>query len=207
MTAPIALSLAGASNYAANSTFVETASELTDESIDVLAILEVWVAIFATRTYESEDSMTKRTRPTVAQFISAKIHESGKSQIEIAEACGWPAVNMVTMVKQGKTRLPIDKIGQLAQVLEIEPHYLFWLTMAEYFPDTLYAIEHVIRGVMLNEHERLIIETYRDLTHGKDEDVELRVLGDVGRALKGGVKTLIRWMPARKNEVGLALAA
>jgi hypothetical protein len=158
---------------------------------------------------ESEESMVKRTRPTVAQFISTKIKESGKSQIEIAQACGWPKPNMVTMCKQGKTRLPIDKIGPLAKVLEVEPVYLFWLVMQEYYPATLREIEDVIRGVMLNEHERAIIETYRDLTHGQDADVELQVLGDVGRALKGGGKTLIRWVPKGKhrNEIGLAAVA
>jgi transcriptional regulator with XRE-family HTH domain len=153
--------------------------------------------------------MVKRTRPTVAQFIAAKINESGKSQIEVAQACGWPKPNMVTMVKQGKTRLPLDKIGPLAKILEVEPVYLFWLVMQEYYPDTLREIEDVIRGVMLNEHEREIIETYRDLTHGQDADVELHVLGDVGRALKGGGRSLIRWVPKGKgkSEIGLAAAA
>lgn len=170
-------------------------------------MLDAWVAIFATRIYESEDSMPKRTRPTVAQFITAKVKECGKSQIEIAEACGWPKPNIVSMLKSGATKLPLDKVGPLAKVLEVEPVYLFWLTMSEYNQDTLLEIEHAIRGVMLSDHEKLIIETYRRLTNGQDEDVTLHVGGDEGQAKKSGTQILLRRVSMGKNQVGLAVAA
>ena len=152
--------------------------------------------------------MPKGTRPTVAKFITAKINECGKSQIEIAQACGWPKPNIVTMIKQGTTRLPIDKIGPLAKALEVEAVYLFWLTMSEYNPDTLQAIEHAIRGVMLSDHEKLIIETYRRLTNGQDEDVELRLKnGDGGHAKKNGTQLLFRHVPKTSNRIGLVATA
>jgi len=151
--------------------------------------------------------MKSKERPTVAQFIARKIQESGKSQKEIAEACGWPKPNFVTMLKKGDSKLPIDKIGPLSEVLEVEPVYLFWLTMQEYMPDTLAAIEVAIRGVMLTRHERDIIETYRDLTHGIDEDVEIRVSGDEGHAKRGGVQILYRRVPGKPNKVSLATGA
>jgi transcriptional regulator with XRE-family HTH domain len=63
--------------------------------------------------------------PTVAQFIAQRIKESSKSQLEIAEACGWGKTpNMVTMVKQGKSRLPLEKIGPMATALGVQPVYL-----------------------------------------------------------------------------------
>lgn len=152
--------------------------------------------------------MIKKARPTVAQFITERIRESGKSQIEIAEACGWPKPNMISMLKSGATKLPLDKVGSLAKVLEVEPVYLLWLTMSEYSPDTLSEIEHAIRGVMLNDHEKLIVETYRRLTNGKDEDVELRLgNGDEGHAKKNGTQILYRQVAKGRSEVGLAIAA
>jgi hypothetical protein len=133
-------------------------------------------------------------RPTVSEFLTRMIKESGKSQLEIAIACSWPKANMVTMIKQGKSKLPIDKIGPLATVLGIQPVYLFWLTMREYMPETLAAIELSIRGVMLTGHEREIVETYRDLTHGIDQDVELQVGGE-GRRVAMGVRTSSKVLP------------
>lgn len=151
--------------------------------------------------------MIKKYRPTVAQFIAAKIKESGKSQIEIAQACGWPKPNFVTMLKKGDSKLPLDKIGPMAKVLEVQPVYLYWLVMQEYYPETLDAIEHAIRGVMLTDHEKEIIEVYRDLTHGRDAPVELHVLGDMGTIIGPGHRILMRKYPPRSSRAELIAAA
>jgi len=148
--------------------------------------------------------MKSKERPTVAQFIARKIKESGKSQKEIAEACGWPKPNFVTMLKQGNSKLPIDKIGPLAEVLGVEAVYLFWLVLGEYMPATLKSIEFSIRGVMLSEHERDIIDTCRVLTGGADEDVELRVGSDEAVIGKTGTKILYRRVSRAPSEVSLA---
>lgn len=140
----------------------------------------------------------KQTRPTVADFISRSIQASGRSQKEIAEACGWPKPNFVTMLKKGDSKLPLDKVGPLAEVLGVEPVYLFWLVMQEYFPDTLRSIEHAIRGVMLTELEKNLIEAYRDLTHGLQLDAELKIGEDEARVFKEGT-TLIRHVPAARR--------
>lgn len=143
--------------------------------------------------------------PTVAHFIAQKIKEGGKSQLEIAEACGWGKTpNMVTMVKQGKSRLPLEKIGPMATVLGVQPVYLFWLTMQEYLPETLKEIEFSIRGVMLTDHEKDIIEAYRDLTHGVDEDVVLNVDGDEATVRTDGSVLMYRHVPGGPKKVSLA---
>jgi plasmid maintenance system antidote protein VapI len=77
--------------------------------------------------------MKTKQRPTVASFIASKIKEGGKSQKEIAESCGWPKPNFVTMLKKGDSRLPLDKVGPLALALDVKPVYMFWLVMQEYY--------------------------------------------------------------------------
>lgn len=139
-------------------------------------------------------------RPKVADFIARKINESGKSQKEIAEACGWPKPNFITMLKKGDSKVPLDKIGPLAEVLDVEPVYFFWLVMQEYYPDTLHSIEDAIRGVMLTELEKELVESYRDLTHGLQLEAELKVGGDEAHVYPGG-STLIRKVPGRSHKV------
>ncbi len=138
-----------------------------------------------------------RYRPTVAQFIAERLKVSGKSQREVAEACGWPKPNFVTMLKKGDSKLPLDKIGPLANALEVEPVYLFWLVMSEYYPETLKAIEWSIRGVMLTGLEKELIEAYRDLTHGLEVDCTLRVGEDEAR-VSGQGRTLERLVPVTR---------
>src|SRR5688572_15045994 len=104
--------------------------------------------------------MSKAKHPTVAEFIARRIRESDKSQKEIAQECGRPKPNVITMLKQGRMKLPLEKVGTLAAVLDVNPIYLLWLTMREYAPATLESIEGAIHGVMLSAHEKLIIEAY-----------------------------------------------
>lgn len=60
--------------------------------------------------------MTKNapTRTTVADFIADRLAESDKTQREIAEECGFEKPNIITMFKNGTTKLPLNRIGPLA---------------------------------------------------------------------------------------------
>ena len=105
---------------------------------------------------------------TVAEFITHQIRVSGKSQVEIAQELGYPKPNIITMFKQGKTRIPLDRVGPLAKTLEIDPALLLKKVMGEYMPDTLAALQGVLDGLQLTHNERELIAAYRQITKGKD---------------------------------------
>jgi hypothetical protein len=67
------------------------------------------------------------------------------------------------MIKQGSTKLPLDKVGLLARSLELDPAKLFWAVIAEYAPETYRAIDETAGGVLLKPHEREIIAVHREL--------------------------------------------
>ncbi len=92
----------------------------------------------------------------VARFIAARIGASGKLQKDIAEKAGFEKPNMITMVKQGRTRLPIDKIGPMAQALEIDPVALFSMFMEEYHPNTWKAIAPFLESAMTADERRML---------------------------------------------------
>ena len=85
--------------------------------------------------------MTK-TKMTVAQFLTMKIDESGKTQREIATEVGYDAANVITMFKQGSTKLPLNTVGPIARALDVDPVFLLRLAFNEYFPETFEAVEH-----------------------------------------------------------------
>lgn len=80
------------------------------------------------------------TQCQVAKFVSEKIQMIGKSQKDIAEQAGFDKPNMITMIKQGRTKLPIAKIGPLAIALETDPVHLLKLCLSTYHPETWKAI-------------------------------------------------------------------
>ena len=69
---------------------------------------------------------------TVAKFIGQQIERSERLQEDIATDCGFVNPNMISMIKNGVTKLPLAKIGVLAKALDIEPAYLLRLAMLEY---------------------------------------------------------------------------
>lgn len=71
----------------------------------------------------------------VAQYIAAAIDRCGKSQLQISEEAGFSKANVITMIKQGKTKLPVARIEGLSRALEVDPYELLDLVMSEDFPD------------------------------------------------------------------------
>lgn len=63
---------------------------------------------------------------------------------EIALVCGFGRPNMVSMIKTGDTRLPLERLGAMADALKIDPFQLFKLWMKTYYPDTWDTLWHHI---------------------------------------------------------------
>jgi transcriptional regulator with XRE-family HTH domain len=111
--------------------------------------------------------------PTVAEYLDRQISKSRKSQIEIARVCGFETPNMITMLKQGRTKLPLAKVGPMARALEVDPAYLLRLALREYLPETYAAIETVMSPALLTENEMGIINAFRRLTLFSDPGAQV----------------------------------
>lgn len=92
----------------------------------------------------------------VARFIRSRIQSMGKPQKDIAREAGFDTPNMITMIKQGKTKLPISKVGPMAIALEADPVHLFQMCLEEYCPDTWKAIAPFMESALTREELRLI---------------------------------------------------
>jgi len=65
----------------------------------------------------------------LAAFVEKRILElrARKSQAEIAHDAGFVNPNVLTMIKQGGTKLPLDRVPALAKALDADPRRLFLL--------------------------------------------------------------------------------
>lgn len=105
---------------------------------------------------------TKTTIKSVAEYISWQIEICGKKQLEIAEECGFDKANMITMIKQGKSKLPMNKIGPMAKSLGIDPVNLLKMCLQEYLPDTWEAIQRIVNQPIITLNEWEFVETIRE---------------------------------------------
>lgn len=113
---------------------------------------------------KTEDNMT------VAEYLTQKIAESGKTQRVIAEECGFDSPNIITMFKKGDTRLPLNRIEDLACALNVEPAQLLRLVMLEYMPRTWDSIEWTFKGSVMTQSELRMVSMYRQLRTMTDMD-------------------------------------
>lgn len=90
-----------------------------------------------------ESYFTDKSRSAVAEYLAIHIDRSEKTQAQIAEESGFPKSNIISMLKNGQTKLPIARIPALARALNVCEHKLFYLAMREYNPDWLEIIERL----------------------------------------------------------------
>ncbi|MEF8701205.1 MAG: XRE family transcriptional regulator [Candidatus Accumulibacter sp. UW26] len=111
---------------------------------------------------------TTPTRTTVADFIADRVAVSDKTQREIAQECGFEHPNIITMLKNGSTKLPINRVGPLAKALDADPAHLLRLVMLEYQPDTWGCIEELMQSTLLTANELELVRAFRDATGDRD---------------------------------------
>lgn len=103
---------------------------------------------------------------TVANYITQQLALCGKTQTVVSNEIGYENPNVLTMFKQGKTKIPINKVKQLALALEVDPVYLLRLVMTEYMPDTWDVIQGIMGSVATTENEDKILNIIRAASEG-----------------------------------------
>lgn len=92
----------------------------------------------------------------VASFVAERIRITGKKQVEIAAVAGFDKPNVITMIKQGKTKLPLGKVGPMAKALETDATYLLKLCLEEYQPETWKAISPYMDDMLTSDEIRFM---------------------------------------------------
>jgi transcriptional regulator with XRE-family HTH domain len=136
---------------------------------------------------KESNTQKKSTKPnlTVAQYLTAQIAICGKSQLQIATESGFPKPNMITMLKQGKSKLPFARLGDVATSLGVDPLYLYKLAMNEYDPEAWAVIEPIIsKQIILTDNEIELIKLIRDsnivdpkVESLRDKEIVLEAIG------------------------------
>jgi transcriptional regulator with XRE-family HTH domain len=102
--------------------------------------------------------MTPRSR--FAANLERAILASCLTQQEVAIKLGYSNPNIITMFKQGTTRVPLDKVVPLARALDLDPGELLREWFATYTPDALPHLQDYL-GMLLSSAEKSWVQGLR----------------------------------------------
>jgi hypothetical protein len=123
---------------------------------------------------------------TVRRYVEEILALSGRSQRDIASDCGYVNANILTMFKNGRTRLPLEKVRALAKATQSDPARLLRLVLKEYHPQIWKTIQELLgRDHLLTEGEMALIAHLRSIGATDPIDLSLpenqRILGEAAR--------------------------
>ncbi|TXL70848.1 helix-turn-helix transcriptional regulator [Vineibacter terrae] len=101
------------------------------------------------------------------EILADLIDHSPLTQREIATKLGYDKQNIVSMFKTGQAKVPINKIGPLARILEVDAVWLLRRCLQEYHPD-LWAVLEDTLGPRVTAHEVEILAALREATDDMD---------------------------------------
>jgi len=97
-----------------------------------------------------------------------------KTQTEIAAEAGFVNANMLSILKSGKSKLPLDRIPSLARALECDPALLMRLALDQAVGATAAKAIIEIFGSPVTEHEHGWLEEIRDVSDNSDPRLTAR---------------------------------
>ncbi|AGI69012.1 hypothetical protein OAN307_c35340 [Octadecabacter antarcticus 307] len=113
---------------------------------------------------------------SLAVYIDRRILELRykKTQREIATAAGFTNPNMLTMLKQGHSKLPIDRVATLAAALEVDSKYMLRLALAQHGNETMLRVYDEVLGTVVSQHEVGWLTLLREASDNSDPAVTTR---------------------------------
>ena len=97
-----------------------------------------------------------------------------KTQREIAVAAGFVSVNILTMIKQGSSKLAMDRVATLAAALEIDPKYLLRLALLQKGNETMIRVFDEVIGTVVSDREVNWLQELREASSNSDPEVTTR---------------------------------
>lgn len=112
----------------------------------------------------------------LAEFITRRVLElrSKKSQRDVAVEAGFNNVNMLSLIKSGTSKVPLDRVPALARALEVDARLLFRLALEQSGGETTRRAVEEIFGTVVSQNEIAWLEEIRDASGNTDPSLTSR---------------------------------
>lgn len=117
----------------------------------------------------------------LARFLEKRILElrPRKSQMEIATEAGFVNPNVLSMIKSGANKLPLDRVPALAKALDCDARLLFVMAVEQLGGDTTDRAIRQIFGTLVTENEVAWLEEIRKASDRNDPPLTARARGAI----------------------------
>ena len=111
-----------------------------------------------------------------AKLIADRIRDLShrKTQAEIASEAGFANANMMSFLKNGRNKVPVDRVPSLAKALEVDPAFLMRLALDQAVGATAAKAITEIFGSPTTENERGWLTELRDASDNSDPRLTAR---------------------------------
>lgn len=111
-----------------------------------------------------------------AKLIADRVRDLShrKTQAEIASEAGFANANMMTFLKNGRNKVPLDRVPSLAKALEVDSAYLMRLALDQAVGATAAKAIIEIFGTPATENERGWLNELRDASDNTDPRLTAR---------------------------------
>jgi transcriptional regulator with XRE-family HTH domain len=106
---------------------------------------------------------------TAQEFISKAIEMSPLTQREIANKAGYDKPNVLSMMKNGITKIPIAKVPELARACGVDEKNMLRVVLQDYYPEVWAILSKNFEMELLTDEERRLVQDHRAK---KDEGFE-----------------------------------
>ena len=100
------------------------------------------------------------TYSPTAQMLSKGIEDSGLTQRDIADRVGFKHPNVLSMMKQGLTKAPLDRLPALSQALGLDQTRFLLVAIEEYHAGDYEVLRDTL-GVPFSNADQGLVVLYR----------------------------------------------
>lgn len=116
--------------------------------------------------------MTKKAHVNtrMARYVKRRVLElkPTKSQAEIAAQAGYVNQNMITMIKQGSSKVALDRVPALASALEADPAFVMQLALEQAIGQTAAKAVLEVFGEPVTVNEVGWLQAIREASNNTD---------------------------------------
>lgn len=116
---------------------------------------------------------------TMGEKIKDRRKALGMTQQELAEKMGFKTRSHISLIEQGERNIPVNKIKELAKILDISPEYLVgWRNTLESSSDSKVMVNNKSHDILdtTSEPLRIIINATDLITLSSDIDLAISYL-------------------------------
>ena len=111
---------------------------------------------------------------------------TGRSQVQIAAEAGYPNPSMLSMLKSGEQRLPLNRILPLAKALRADPYVVFGLALEQHMGPEEAADLQVLFCMPKSRKQALLIRRVLEILEEDDPPTLTKELDEALRLLLKG---------------------